>query len=129
MKAIGLLLIILGVLANNVVYLQDLWLGQGTITLDGWRAYGGLLVSVVVIIIGMVLLARSRPAGLIGPGVAVRRGVRGQGEQPADQACDWWYSPIFAMLWCACPARWRPGGHRAGRRRHGDRRGRAAGAE
>ena len=60
MKAIGLLLIILGVLANNVVYLQDLWLGQGTI---GWRAYGGLLVSFVVIIIGTVLLARSRPAG------------------------------------------------------------------
>ena len=62
-KAIGLLLIVLGVLANNVVYLQDLWLGQDSITLDGWRAYGGLLVSVVIIIIGMVLLARSRPAG------------------------------------------------------------------
>ena len=62
-KAIGLLLIVLGVLANNVVYLQDLWLGQDSITLDGWRAYGGLLVSVVIIIIGMVLLARYRPAG------------------------------------------------------------------
>lgn len=62
-KAIGLLLIVLGVLANNVVYLQDLWLGQEHISLDGWRAYGGLLVSVVIIIIGMVLLARSRPAG------------------------------------------------------------------
>lgn len=62
-KAIGLLLIVLGVLANNIVYLQDLWLGQDSITLDGWRAYGGLLVSVVIIIIGMVLLARSRPAG------------------------------------------------------------------
>lgn len=61
-KSIGLILIILGVLANNVVYLQDLWLGQDSITLDGWRAYGGVLVSVVVIIIGMVLLARSRPA-------------------------------------------------------------------
>lgn len=61
-KAIGLLLIVLGVLANNIVYLQDLWLGQDSITLDGWRAYGGLLVSVVIIIIGMVLLARSRPA-------------------------------------------------------------------
>lgn len=61
-KAIGLLLIILGVLANNLVYLQDLWLGQDSITLDGWRAYGGLLVSIVIIIIGMVLLARSRPA-------------------------------------------------------------------
>ena len=62
-KAIGLLLIILGVLANNIVYLQDLWLGQGYIALDGWRAYGGLLVSIVIIIIGMILLARSRPAG------------------------------------------------------------------
>ena len=61
-KAIGVLLIILGVVANNVVYLQDLWLGQDSITLDGWRAYGGLLVSVVIIIIGMVLLARGRPA-------------------------------------------------------------------
>lgn len=61
-KAIGLLLIILGVLANNVVYLQDLWLGQGYISLDGWPAYGGLLVSAVVIIIGMILLARSKPA-------------------------------------------------------------------
>jgi hypothetical protein len=30
--------------------------------LDGWRAYGGLLVSVAAIIIGTVLLARSRPA-------------------------------------------------------------------
>lgn len=62
-KAIGVLLIILGVLANNVVYLQDLWLGQDAITLDGWRAYGGLLVSVLIIIIGTILLARSRPAG------------------------------------------------------------------
>jgi hypothetical protein len=62
MKATGVLLIILGVLANNVVYLQDLWLGQDSITLDGWRAYGGVLASVVVIIVGMVLLARSRPA-------------------------------------------------------------------
>jgi hypothetical protein len=62
MKATGVLLIILGVLANNVVYLQDLWLGQDSITLDGWRAYGGVLASIVVIIVGMVLLARSRPA-------------------------------------------------------------------
>jgi hypothetical protein len=61
MQALGLLLIVLGVVANNVVYLQDLWLGQGSITLDGWRAYGGLLVSFVVIVVGMVLLARSRP--------------------------------------------------------------------
>lgn len=61
-KALGLLLVILGVLANNVVYLQDLWLGQGYMSLDGWPAYGGLLVSWVIILIGLVMLARSRPS-------------------------------------------------------------------
>ena len=61
-KAVGALLIVLGVIANNVVYVQDLWLGQEYISLDGWRAYGGLLVSFVVILIGMVLLARPRTA-------------------------------------------------------------------
>jgi hypothetical protein len=59
-KALGLLLIVLGVIANNVVYLQDIWLGQGHITLDGWRAYSGLLASFVVILVGIVMLARSR---------------------------------------------------------------------
>jgi len=59
-KALGLLLIVLGVIANNVVYLQDIWLGQGHITLDGWQAYSGLLVSFVVILVGIVVLARSR---------------------------------------------------------------------
>ena len=61
-KAVGVLLIVLGVIANNVVYLQDLWLGQGHISLDGWRSYAGLLVSVAVILVGTVLLARSRTA-------------------------------------------------------------------
>ena len=61
-KAVGMLLIVLGVIANNVVYLQDLWLGQEHISLDGWWAYTGLLVSVAVIIIGLVLLARPRTA-------------------------------------------------------------------
>jgi hypothetical protein len=61
-KWLGLLLIVLGVLANNAIYLQDLWLGQGYISLDGWRAYGGLLVSLAIIIVGMVLLVRSRAA-------------------------------------------------------------------
>ena len=61
-KAVGALLIVLGVIANNVVYLQDLWLGQGQISLDGWRAYAGLLVSLAVIVIGMVLLAQPRTA-------------------------------------------------------------------
>jgi hypothetical protein len=62
-KAVGVLLIVLGVIANNVVYLQDLWLGQGQISLDGWRAYAGLVVSIAVILVGMVLLARPRTAG------------------------------------------------------------------
>jgi hypothetical protein len=61
-KGLGLILIALGVVANNVIYLQDLWLGQGYISLDGWRAYGGLLVSVAIILVGMVLVARSRAA-------------------------------------------------------------------
>jgi hypothetical protein len=59
---LGLLLILLGVVANNLVYLQDLWLGQGHISLDSWRAYGGLLVGFAIIVIGLVLLARSRPS-------------------------------------------------------------------
>jgi hypothetical protein len=28
--------------------------------LDGWPAYGGLLVSLAIIVVGMVLLARSK---------------------------------------------------------------------
>jgi uncharacterized membrane protein len=59
---LGLLLIVLGVVVNNVVYLQDLWLGQGHISLDGWRAYAGLLIGFAIILAGMVLLARSRTA-------------------------------------------------------------------
>jgi hypothetical protein len=61
-KAVGVLLIVLGVIANNVVYLQDLWLGQEQISLDGWRAYAGLLVSLVIILMGTVLLVRPRAA-------------------------------------------------------------------
>jgi hypothetical protein len=59
---LGLLLIVLGVVLNNVVYLQDLWLGQGHISLDGSRAWIGLLISWLIILAGMVLLARSRGA-------------------------------------------------------------------
>jgi hypothetical protein len=61
-KAVGVLLIVLGVVANNLVYLQDLWLGQEQISLDGWRAYAGLLVSILIILVGTVLLARLRAA-------------------------------------------------------------------
>jgi hypothetical protein len=59
-RSLGLLLILLGVVANNVVYLQDLWLGQGHISLDGWPSYAGLLVSLAIIVAGIVLIARSR---------------------------------------------------------------------
>jgi hypothetical protein len=62
-KGLGLLLIVLGVLANNLVYLQDLWLGQGYMSLDSWRAYVGILVSLAIIVVGMILLARPRAAG------------------------------------------------------------------
>jgi hypothetical protein len=61
-KNAGLLLIALGVIANNLIYLQDLWLGQGYMSLDGWRAYAGLLVSIAIILVGAVLVARARPA-------------------------------------------------------------------
>lgn len=61
-KVLALGLIVLGVIANNIVYLQDLWLGQEHISLDGWRAYAGLLVSFALILMGMVLLARPRTA-------------------------------------------------------------------
>lgn len=57
-KTLGIVLIIIGVVLNNVVYLQDLWLGQGAITLDGPRAIGGLVVSIILIIIGLVMLVR-----------------------------------------------------------------------
>ena len=50
----------LGVIANNLIYLQDLWLGQGYISLDGWRAYAGLLVSIAIILVGTILVARAR---------------------------------------------------------------------
>jgi hypothetical protein len=61
-KQLGLLLIVLGVIANNLIYLQDLWLGQGYMSLDGWRAYAGLLVSIAIIFVGTVLVAGARTA-------------------------------------------------------------------
>ncbi len=52
-------LIVVGVLANNFIYLQDLWFGQEAITLDSWRAYGGIAVSVGLVVIGLVLANRA----------------------------------------------------------------------
>ena len=57
-KTLGIVLIIAGVILNNVVYLQDLWTGQDAISLDGPRAYAGLVVSVVIVLVGLVMLVR-----------------------------------------------------------------------
>ena len=56
----GLLLILFGVVLNNVVYLQDLFLGQGYISLDGWRAFAGLGVSLLMILAGCLLILNRR---------------------------------------------------------------------
>ena len=52
-------LIVVGVLANNIIYLQDLWFGQGSISLDSWRAYGGIALSVGLVVVGLVLASRA----------------------------------------------------------------------
>ena len=59
----GLVVVIIGVLANNYVYLHDLILdrNEGMILL-GWKAGIGIIVTLAVIFIGLVLLLRS-PAG------------------------------------------------------------------
>ncbi|MFQ6017084.1 MAG: hypothetical protein ACE5KF_02720 [Kiloniellaceae bacterium] len=62
-KVWALVLIVVGVLANNVVYLQDLWLGQDTITLESWRAYLGIIVSLALVAVGLVLGARATRPG------------------------------------------------------------------
>ncbi len=58
-KLWAIILIVVGVLANNVIYLQDLWFGQAAISLDSWRAYGGIAVSVGLVVIGLVLANRA----------------------------------------------------------------------
>jgi hypothetical protein len=57
-KAIGFLLILIGAAGNNLVYLQDLWLGQGCMSLDSFRAYAGILVTLALILAGALLLWR-----------------------------------------------------------------------
>lgn len=58
-RAWAVILIVLGVALNNVVYLQDLWLGQDAITLDGWKAYLGILVSLALVALGLFVGARA----------------------------------------------------------------------
>ncbi len=58
-KRLGLALIIIGVLANNYVYLHDLVVGMDHIIL-GMLGVTGIIVTLVVIAIGMVILLRSQ---------------------------------------------------------------------
>ena len=58
-RGLALIIIIVGVLANNFVYLQDLWFGQTVISLDSWRAYVAIIISVAIIAVGLVLIARA----------------------------------------------------------------------
>jgi len=58
-RAWAVILIVLGVALNNIVYLQDLWLGQAAITLDGWKAYLGILVSLALVVLGLIVGARA----------------------------------------------------------------------
>ncbi len=58
-RGLALIIIIVGVLANNFVYLQDLWFGQTVISLDSWKAYVAIIISVAIIAVGLVLIARA----------------------------------------------------------------------
>ncbi len=57
-RGVALIIIIVGVLANNVIYLQDLWFGQPVISLDSWRAYLGIIVSLAIIAVGLYMVIR-----------------------------------------------------------------------
>ncbi len=57
--SLGYALVILGVIFNNLVYLQDLWLGQDSITLDSWKAILGILIGIGLVVIGLVMIARA----------------------------------------------------------------------
>ena len=58
-RGLALIIIIVGVLANNFVYLQDLWFGQTVISLDSWKAYVAIIISLAIIAVGLVLVARA----------------------------------------------------------------------
>lgn len=61
---LGAALVIIGVLANNYVYLHDLVFGSQHGMIDlGWLAGIGIVVTLVVIAVGLVILLRSRESG------------------------------------------------------------------
>ncbi len=63
-KRLGLALIIVGVLANNYVYVHDLVVGMDAILL-GPRGVIGIIVTLVVIATGMVILLRSQASDAV----------------------------------------------------------------
>ncbi len=58
-RGVALIIIVIGVVANNVIYLQDLWFGQAAMTLDSWRAYLALIVSLAIIAVGLYMVTRA----------------------------------------------------------------------
>ena len=72
-KRLGLTLIIIGVLANNFVYLNDLIFAKQPelapevtlccVIFFGWLAMIGVVVAVVMIASGVVILLRSQASG------------------------------------------------------------------
>ncbi len=61
-RGVALIIIVIGVVANNVIYLQDLWFGQEAITLDSWRAYLAIIVSLAIIAVGLYMVTRADEA-------------------------------------------------------------------
>ncbi len=61
-RGLALIIIVVGVLANNFVYMQDLWFGQAVISLDSWKAYVAIIVSLAIIAVGLVLVTRANGA-------------------------------------------------------------------
>ena len=61
---LGMGVVILGVVLNNAAYLQDLWLGQSAMTLDSWRSFAAILVTIGIVVVGLWLIAKgSRSQG------------------------------------------------------------------
>ena len=61
-RGVALIIIVVGVVANNIVYLQDLWFGQTAIYLESWKAYLGIIVSLAIIAVGLFMMARTNGA-------------------------------------------------------------------
>ena len=60
-RNLGAALVVIGVLANNYIYLHDLFMGthQGMIEL-GWVAGLGVIITIGVTALGLYMLMRSR---------------------------------------------------------------------